>query len=477
MLYRPSHALALLVLTIGCSAAQGKEVDASVRLESQLLAQVEQLVSQLQEAGVENIGVLKFAVRNRFQQEFPGNKGYLNRRLTEKTEVALALAKTNGKQEIRLIANATDIASQIPGATHLRDVESRDRLFTRNYPLAWQMENGSKEARPDAFLFGVAEISDDLRKMTISLSAFLREDLRNGLRHESEFISTGDFQVDIDIDDLLASGEGYALNSRGESNRREQVFKNALKGRQGARQKHPFKSPDRPLELEILYDGRPQKLLYFNTGEVNDPGAYLREPTPEQKVEFRIKRRNSNDRNRYGILLRVNGTNTLLKQRLPDNRCALWVSEPEQPMILVSGFQLSTGTNGKRLPFTVLGAKESLDLLSFYGSDLGLISMTVFAEADEVELRETDVEESRDLRLHTIKKSTIPKKTAANRSMFGKSLTDQILAQTSTRGAISVDEDVAPEKSATRDVKFRRATIPVFAASVRYYKPTKVRTR
>ena len=91
-----------------------------------------------------------------------------------------------------------------------------------------------------------------------------------------------------------------------------------------------------PVELQILYDGVAQK-------PTPDPGAtyttnvLLRVPPPGEKtkVMFRLTNRSKET---YGVVLRINGRNTIYEQRDDPMSCYKWILKMDES-VLIKGIQ------------------------------------------------------------------------------------------------------------------------------------------
>ena len=77
-------------------------------------------------------------------------------------------------------------------------------------------------------------------------------------------------------------------------------------------------------------------------------------------------------------MLKVNGRNTLEKERFRDMLCHKWVLDPDDPPITVRGYQ--SLANDTCESFRVLSRAESRAEEMDYGEDVGLISLVVFRE-------------------------------------------------------------------------------------------------
>ena len=125
------------------------------------------------------------------------------------------------------------------------------------------------------------------------------------------------------------------------------------------------------MALEVLYDGRPVPL------EIRGGQALVREPQEGQKVTLVLRKTDATP-DRYGVVLMVNGENTLYRERQSPPNCQKWILSPQDPAITVHGFQ---GDEGKAETFRVLSRAESAKDAMDYGSDVGTISLVVFREA------------------------------------------------------------------------------------------------
>jgi hypothetical protein len=82
--------------------------------------------------------------------------------------------------------------------------------------------------------------------------------------------------------------------------------------------------------------------------------------------------------NKYGVVLSVNGENTLYKERLTPLQSWKWSLSPDTSAISVAGYQASVKTTKA---FRVLSPAESQMNVMNHGSDVGTIGLVVFREA------------------------------------------------------------------------------------------------
>lgn len=430
-------------------------------IERQLLKGSPTIMKALRDKGYKNVGVLKFRVKNG-KAPATDRQGTLNRRLAEKLELALILAnKVN--DPVGIVRDANAVAATIDGATHLTS-EGRVKLFTKSYRLAW----GKTEVVPDAFLTGVAAMTTDLQMMTVVITSF------DATKLELEEVAR--FDVKLDLEDLLESGESFTVrgvfdNASLKMTEDERKDKASTEARTTSIETktetetatkptksriHPLspQNADAPVSLEILYNGKPQPL------EFRGGAAFIAEPTENQKVTLLVRRKGATT-GRLGVVVKVNGENTLYQQKQADPQCASWILTADRKELRIDGYQIDEKTMKQ---FKVLSEKESKAKEIDYGEFVGAISITVFKEKTvnpkppTLDLALTDEGEDFDI----LKKGTQPESTPANPGALRQQLSQTV----ATRGLIS-DGAVVDRKVAT--TAFEKDTIPVMSASVKYY--------
>src|SRR5262249_7437092 len=314
-------------------------------LEGALLDRAKGLVKFSQAKGYKSVGVLKF-LGAKHGSDFSDNLGTVNTLLAHRLEVALVMAN-DPRKPIELIDDASAVAAKIPGANHLT-LAGRKSLLAAQYKLAW----GDAKVRvtPDAFLTGLVEVSRDLKTLRVSFLYFDR--------------ATNRLEPVPGVADVVVANRGAALVEMGESfalrgafddgkvetkpkgkndaetkpqakndppkekakndppadlpkDKDQSALQSAVDVRDQKAGKHPAEDPNSPIKLTVLYEGKPVKV------EVRDGKAFVPEPATGQRVEFMITK--DAKAPRYGVVLKVNGENTLDKQRLPDVRCRKWI--------------------------------------------------------------------------------------------------------------------------------------------------------
>lgn len=448
--------LLLALLLVPASLSQAAD-----DLEKQLLANIPQVMQSLRAKGYKNVGVLKFRVK-KGDEAASDRVGTLNLRLAEKLELALIVAN-DVRDPIGIVRNANAAAASIDGANHLTK-PGRQQLFSRAYPLAW----GDENVVPDAFLTGVALISSDLRNMTIGILCFDRD---------SESLQPlAKFDVRPDLEDLLESGESFTVRGVFDDGslalttdqRKDKATAEALQTSLEIRSEtadqsepspakvHPLASAnsDSPIELEIKYDNTVQPI------EFREGLAFVAEPQAGQEVLLVVKRKGAG-RQRLGLVLKVNGENTLERKRRPDAQSKAWVLEPDREVWGIQGYYYPATDTLE--PFKVLSQAESQGKEIDYGEFVGTISVSVFPERKVKPKESTALLTDAGEDFQILAEATFPEKTAGNLSAL-----KQQLAQSTTRGLIAEGEAVGQKLDTTR---FQMDAVPIVTATIKYYSP------
>jgi hypothetical protein len=253
---------------------------------------------------------------------------------------------------------------------------------------------------------------------------------------------------------LTAAGESFVL-TRGLFDhgqvRLTKAVESALKVKTG-QAVNPVQSAEAPVALEVLYDGQRVPL------EIQDDQARVREPRAGQTVAF-VLRKVDTTPDRYGVVLSVNGENTLYRERIAPLHCRKWVLGPEAPVITIQGFQVG---EGRAEAFRVLSRAESARNAMDYGSDVGTISLVVFREASGKSEPLALAEEAEDLA--AMERAAWPAKPPENLSALRLQLHQGSL----NRGLIVEGPQIG---AAIRRVEFRPDPTPVMSATITYYRP------
>jgi hypothetical protein len=334
-------------------------------LNRALVRQAEPVIKLCQKRGYKNVGVLKF-LATKDNKSFNDNVGPLNLLLARRLEIAMIL-QNDRLAPVGIAVDANTVAAGLKGASYLKKDE-RAHLFDAEYSAAW----GGQKVKPDAFVTGAVSISPDLRTLSITLMMFDREN--NTLEDLAKLKLIPAFQAAMLPSYLSEVGETFLLRGAFDPETTipekgvEQALTTAVAVKQQT-EKHPVAQKAVPVTLTVKYDGQPVTL------EMRDGEAFLPEPKDGQKVTMELSRDGSKER--YGVVLKVNGENTLRRQRLPDLECRKWVLDPGDPTLTLKGYQVDQKTIQE---FRVASAVESKEREMSYGPHVGTISMSVFRE-------------------------------------------------------------------------------------------------
>lgn len=404
-----------------------------------------------------SVGVLKFGLFDSAGNA-TAKTGTINSLLADRMEVALVLAN-DARQPVALIADASAVAAEIENATHLSKA-GRALLIEAQYDPMW----GAEKISPDALVTAVGEISDDFQTINISLLVF---DINS-----DELKPIGGDKV-IAIDANLLAETGASFSTRGAFDGGHLSGSSGLTTTQPSTTEsstvqppddlptesaadiragesvHPLADPQSPVAMQVLYDG--VSVAYeFDGGK-----ARIAEPMQEQTVEIVLTKDQSE--RRYGVVVKVNGRNTLYQQQVPDAQCAKWVLSKPGHRKTIKGFQIR-GQNALE-QFKVLSQSASKNREMDYGKDVGTISVTVFPEGEPQKLvLDQDVRDSK-----LVEASLLPKKAS---STFG-ALKAKLLAG-ANRGLIAEGNVTA---GAVKTIKFQCSPTPIMSAVAEYYRP------
>jgi hypothetical protein len=301
-------------------------------------------------------GVLKFHVQ---LGEGPpsDNVGSLNLYMARRLEAALILCLHN-EDKIRILHNAS---AQIQnGSANHQTPRGRKAFFAegaRLYRPAW----GGEEGIPaHVFLTGLVKIHDEGRTAEVVVRAFDRRG------QEPQEVCT--FRTAADPRLLTEAGISCVV-SRGSDPNDWAVVALANPDSVRADEKKTRVEEllkEAPIEVQILYNGEVQKVT---DGTVS-------EPTPKDVVTFRLKHKNK-DKNTYGVILKINGQNTLLPDN-PDSddffRCFKWIVKPHTEFE-IKGYQKDLKEKAKA--FKVLSAAQSRRSAVYYGEHAGTFTVIV----------------------------------------------------------------------------------------------------
>lgn len=420
------------------------------------------------------IGTLKFMVK---VGDAPAsdNVGPLNLGLSNRLTVALVLACNDSR--FGIIRDANSEAQEISEANHLTE-KGRTALFDHEYNLAWYTRKAT--SKPGLFVTGEATLSKDLSKTTIELVVFGEDGKLDK--------SLGGFTVDTTARTLVETGHSYLLTKENSP----QLFNpELLAGARGPVKgqlnkdatNHAQKVADTLATAEkadkaeklaaLLEKDSPVKVTLFYNGEkIPVVGGAVREPNEKEKVWFHLEN-TSNDT--CGVVVKVNGVNSIFKEKLPDVDCHKWILGPKQ-VVIVRGFQVKSN---KREPFKVLSQAESKANEIRYGEYTGTFQISVFTSKPSKEpdrVVKDFVLKDDEHAVAAIGRGTLdvvdvrPGSMEALKAKFNARVVEYLKTEDS-RGIVDGDTQNIQDHEVT-EIKFKpNPPGPVFSYSIRYYLP------
>ena len=445
---RPWLAFATIMVMTSSSLAQS--------ITQGMQEQIPSIISFLNEKNLKNVGVLKFRVRKAGEQEVSDSVGPINSLLADRLELGLILANPfDESKQLRIIEGASDQVAKIAGANHLED-EGRKKLFGHEYSVAW----GDEVVKPDAFITGGVVINDD----NVSARVVLLYVSKDG--GDAQQLGRV-FSAQLDAQSLSESGQSFTLRGIFDHGKTSTSFKAAQKEKQEAvrtqvtkviRQKANFPLFDAasPMRLEIQYDGQNVPI------EIRDGEAFVREPREGQNVEL-VLIRNSSTKGRLGVVLKVNGENTLYRSTVRDFDGPKWIFSPHHKKSIVKGYQIDQNRIEK---FKILSDQESKRRAMNYGRNVGQIQLTVFPELTGLDPSEFILDEEEE-DLVAMFRGAHPKSQPKNLGALKHQIRLAGKNGSQTRGLIVGGENAANKINI---VQFKPDPTPLMSVTITYYK-------
>jgi hypothetical protein len=401
------------------------------------------------------VGVLKFLVV-KGKKRPSDNVGPFNLSMAERLEKALVLAVEKDDNLVVLRQASADLP---PRANHLTP-RGRKALFDQVFPGAW---GDDKKHHADVLLSGVAELRPDRRSLDVQILAMDR-------RHPDQNPTVLDhFQTGTDLRVLTELGESYLrprdlVEVPDEPEKPQQPQKTALVFAYGEDTAKPTQVLEQsPVSLEILYNGKRKSI------RVGDDRLEVDEPAEGTQVQFRLTNKS---KDRYGVVLKVNGENTIARESLLDCQCHKWVLDPGDSF-LVKGFQTDDATGPQAQSFVVLPDDESAVQRVRYGKHAGTFTLVLFREQKKSPPAPTESPERQKGRE---KEEALVQSVAqldAEPPQDLDSLKQSILktgkvARNASKGLVVAG---AARRSSVKTVDFQFNPDPVLSATIYYYKP------
>lgn len=481
------HTVLKIALLICCAAKAGSAFAGPIRplgpispgvataedtIARALQKKIPAIIAYLNEQNCKTVGVLKFRIK-KGSEKLSDRVGPLNSLIADRLEVGLILANPFDEQrQLNIIKDASAQVGQRGDVSHLTE-QGRSAFFQSSYKIAW----GEQTVSADAFLTGIVQVHPDNRTVSIGVLAFRRG--VNGLEKACDVM-----EARLDAATLGELGESFVLRGAfdGGTTDREtssqtvpktQQEKTAQRERKEERAVEkaiqvktrqttfPLNDSSAPVKLEVLYDGQSVPI------EVRDGKAFVKEPQQGQKVEFAIVRATTAS-DRIGVVLKVNGENTLYRQTVSDLECAKWILSPEHVRTVIRGYQID-GTNQME-SFAVLSQTESAQRAMDYGRSVGQIQVTVFQQEDLKLANDLPpvIPDEDEEDLAAMLRGIQPRKSPGNLSALKHQLRTAGRDGQETRGLIVQDK---VEDNEIEIVTFTPDPTPVMTATITYYQP------
>jgi hypothetical protein len=436
------------------------------RLDQAMAEAGPQVVEFLQKGKYQAVGILPFLARVGDGGPKRAALGPIHRNLARRLEVALILALPDDK--ILLINGAGDAVAQMANQRLNHTKPSGRKMFFAPNQLdeklfhpAW----GDKHVLPDVYLYGDAVLTPDWKTLKVVLQAFDKD-------HCDQPIEVCQFTAATDARTLTEAGVSFARPRGVDENDEDQVVAKGPKYLppplvpKEARAEDPEKTFEElakqsPVRMVILYNGK----------EVKADAGVLTKPTPDDRVTFRLT---NTSKDRYGVVLKINGRNTIFKEESDPLHCFKWILEPNQE-IDVKGFQ---SNDNEHEAFNVKSEEDSRRLAALYGENAGTITMVVFREADNpgdaVLVKNEEKQSGEDLAIArgsvTPPGGIVPREFESLKSALKEELKkgEEEARKAKSRGLILPG---AKGKQEIDHVQFSPFPRPVASLTMRYYKP------
>ncbi|MCE9566578.1 MAG: hypothetical protein K8U57_31530 [Planctomycetes bacterium] len=431
-------------------------IHAADPLDEAFVERAKTILDTLKQKKFTNVGVLKFLVRHG-DGEARDDVGDLNLTLANKMEVALILSNTDDSFGIIDKASEAVVRAKLLTANH-RSEEGRKAFFGRKYELAWSRD----KVDPSGFLTGVATFSADLAKFTVQFQFFDKTGKLHDIPGEVSVATTPELLGQCGFSYVLAAARQKAILA-GEAvtpdTQRREVLEQLASATRSPKDEPLAAFTTSPIKWGVLYNGKPVKVT----------GNTVPEPKENDRVEFTLSNPGPGT---YGVVLLVNGENTLYQEHTAPTACRKWVLPPNTT-VTVRGFQ--TGADSLA-PFRVLPPDEVPADAVNYGEHAGTFRMVVFhgklaANPDPGMLIKRTPDETAALAV------------AITRGIRGSGAKPQTLKalQADLRGRVGTDgargyvvKGSSTEKFETSAVEFVSSPeSPVADVSLRYFTPKK----
>lgn len=343
-------------------------------IDYKLPSQAIKVMNYLQEHGYQNVGVLRFRVKKGDQEVF--NVGPMNNNLATRLENAL-VSRLGEEKPIGILREPGKvIAAQKDHISYLTP-EGREKLFQLKYPLIWD----DKPVAADAFVTGKVELVNNKHDTKITIEVI--DGKTKNLEEIHNFTVKTDRAILSDLC-LSFTVDPRRIRKMGPEDREENAIDNTT-------ETSTAQSSDRPggdtvsradnkgsrlVDLQVFYNGEAQDI----TPEPNRNGYRVVEPQEGQEVKLVVK---NLGKDRLGVVLAVNGLNTLYQQNIEERSpagCTKWILDPGDRYEILGYYNKD---DKSYTPFRVLSKDASAEKEQLNPSaKLGTIELFVFVPTD-----------------------------------------------------------------------------------------------
>lgn len=282
------------------------------------------ILKHLRDQGYRNVGVLRFSVQ-KGDAKPSFHAGYLNDLMATRLENALIVVQPLDEAKlVGITRGATRVAvKEDPKSSYLSEA-GRAKLFSQEYPLAW----GVKSVKVDAFVTGKIQFSKDMKTTHVVIETFSAKDPANVVKIAELTPSTDRATLrDIGASFVVTKRSMFLFAAKGLIP--EATVDGEVPSIVAAAGDNLEKIKDY-LEIEILTDWKiAGPKVVGTTLPIESDGAgngKIDGPAPGKTIAIRMKAKAQ-----IGVLLRVNGLNTLNEERYEKSspyEYSWWVLEP-----------------------------------------------------------------------------------------------------------------------------------------------------
>jgi hypothetical protein len=411
------------------------------RMDKQLHEKMPAVKKKLQSKGYKNVGVLRFRVQVGKKAASFDNAPY-NGNLPRRIENLLII--NGGPSEdgaLGVIRDAGKAAAAAGAGDWFGDESQCRKLFDVSYPLAW----GDKKVKADAFLTGLVFLAPDMKKTTVTLFCFDKENLE-----PEELVR---FTLATDRDVVRDLGLSFVVNARTrEALAKKRTADDVDRAVMDSLEKEMQATDLAGLEATVLVDGKTSPLKAAGTDE-DGPRWLL--PCPPADTPVALRLRNTTDKT-LGVVIKLNGFSTFRGLTPPPEWCQKWLVRPGKTVTIKGFYEPGEGSD-ERLsvrPFKVLTGEAAKTARAQLGDRAGLLEIDVFAtggEDDEVlEISARGLPASKEREKEKDAKAQSYKSVRASLLKEAKLRTETNVRTTDKR-----DELLVPDTEAIKAEKFK----------------------